>query len=289
MTPEAFIAVAVCGLFIGVLSGMFGIGGGTLIVPLLNLAFGLPALTSAATSLFTIAPTAVSGATQHLRQKTIDVKAGVIIGCTGAASSALSASFSDQVPALVIILLTAAVIIYSAFRMFASAHSQEKQKDRPSAREKQKDRPSARLARPSARSARLAPAPHSGTAKIAPSHRTVFCACLGVFAGLVAGIVGVGGGFIIVPIGIAYLGFSMKQAAGTSLVSIALIAVPGIAVHALLGHVAWLYGLALIIGTIPGANVGAWLIMRLPERALRMAFGILLVFAGILLVARQLV
>jgi uncharacterized membrane protein YfcA len=113
------------------------------------------------------------------------------------------------------------------------------------------------------------------------------CICLGLFAGALAGFVGVGGGFIIVPITVSYFGYSLKQASGTSLLAIAFIALPGIVTHALLGHIWYLYGIALIIGSIPGANIGARIIGRLPEKLARLSFGGLLIVSGVMLVLNQ--
>jgi len=256
--PLAGVIIALCGLAIGVLSGIFGIGGGTMIVPLFNLVFGLPMIASTSTSLFTIVPTAISGAIQHVRQKTAHLKVGIAFGVTGAAASVFSALFADRVPDIVLALLAAAVIIYSSVRMFlaarkAGAGGQGREEQAP---------PAASL-----RGRSLA-----------------VVMCIGVVAGIMAGLVGIGGGFIIVPFSIAYLGFSMKDAAGTSLVAIAVIAVPGIVTHALLGHIEWFYGIALVVGTIPGAQIGAWLVPRIPERVLRAAFGALLLCTGGLMV-----
>jgi uncharacterized membrane protein YfcA len=115
----------------------------------------------------------------------------------------------------------------------------------------------------------------------------VLPAVIGVIAGGIAGLVGVGGGFIIVPFCVTYLGYSLKKAAGTSLVSIAVIALPGIVAHALLGHIWWFYGLAVIVGTIPGAQLGAWLIARLPERPMRFAFAALLTCIGLVMFLQE--
>jgi uncharacterized membrane protein YfcA len=108
-----------------------------------------------------------------------------------------------------------------------------------------------------------------------------------LLAGVIAGIVGVGGGFIIVPFCVAYLRFSMSEAAGTSLVAIMFIALPGIVSHALLGHIWWLYGIALAIGTVPGAQLGGFLATKVPDKALRVAFVGVLVIAGGMLLYQQ--
>jgi len=54
-----------------------------------------------------------------------------------------------------------------------------------------------------------------------------------------------------------------------------------------LGHIEWLYGVALMIGTIPGAQLGSWLIAKLPERPMRFAFAGLLACIGILMLLQE--
>ncbi len=254
-----FIVVALFGLIVGILSGMFGIGGGTIIIPVLNLVFRLPILGATATSLFVIAPTAISGTIRSLRQGNFDIKSAMIIGVSGATTSVLSSYLSDKLPGLVITLAAVTVILYSSFEMFRIAIKGGRDKSAGSGENVFKTATSFTIAR----------------------------ICLGLFAGFIAGIVGVGGGFIIVPIGIAYFGLKFKEASGISLLSIAIIAVPGIVTHALLGHIEYIYGLALLIGSVPGANLGVRLIDKIPERTARILFGIMLIGSSVMLVIRS--
>ena len=64
---ETFVITAAVGVVVGILSGLLGIGGGTLMVPLFRLGFGLSALASTATSLFTIIPTSLVGFITHIK------------------------------------------------------------------------------------------------------------------------------------------------------------------------------------------------------------------------------
>ena len=260
MTVWVFIVIALFGLLIGILSGMFGVGGGIMIIPTLNLVFHLPALASAATSLFVVAPTSISGAYRNFRQGNIDIKAALMVGSAGACASTISSLFSEKVPDLIILLLSACLIIYCAISIIRGAFKLGK--------EAQEQTPKTFF----------------------KSSFSLFAAriVLGVFAGSMAGIVGLGGGFIIVPLAISLFGYSFKQATAVSLLSIAIIAVPGIVTHAILGHVWYLYGLALMVGTIPGANIGVRIVSKIPEKAIRLAFGALLVCAGVMLVASKL-
>lgn len=258
MSIGLFILIALFGVLVGILSGMFGIGGGTLMIPLLNLVFRFPILTATATSLFVIAPTSLSGAWRHVRQGTADVPAAVLIGVAGAFASVFSSFAADRLPSMVILVVVVLVIAYSALSVIRGALKN------------------------------VTVGEEAASARFTTQRsRALACICLGLFAGAVSGIAGVGGGFIIVPIGIAYFGYAFKKASGTSLLAIAFIAIPGIITHALLGHIWYLGGVALILGTMPGAYLGARLITKVPERAARFAFGILLIVSGALLVANR--
>ena len=78
-------------------------------------------------------------------------------------------------------------------------------------------------------------------------------ACIGLIAGLASGYVGVGGGFIMVPLMLAVLGIPMSLASGTSLIAIMILAIPGVIEQGLLGNIEYLAGIAIVVGSIPGA------------------------------------
>lgn len=110
---------------------------------------------------------------------------------------------------------------------------------------------------------------------------------IGLLAGLLGGYVGVGGGFIMVPLFMTLLKMPMKATSGTSLIAVCILAIPGVITQGVLGNVDWLMGLAIAVGSMPGAVVGARLIDRVPERTLRFLFAGLLGFAAIMLVVDQ--
>ena len=87
MSVEAFAIAVVVGLLVGVLSGLLGIGGGTIMVPIFRLGFGLSAIEATATSLFTIIPTSLSGCVTHIKNKTCIVPLGLAAGIGGAITS----------------------------------------------------------------------------------------------------------------------------------------------------------------------------------------------------------
>jgi len=80
----------------------------------------------------------------------------------------------------------------------------------------------------------------------------------------------------------------MKRAIATSLVTVAMLAIPGTITHAMLGHIDWGIALALSVGVIPGAMLGARITLGSTDRAVRFGFATLLVIVGIWLAGNEL-
>lgn len=315
----AFGLPALVGVFIGILSGLLGIGGGTIMVPVFRLAFGLSPLMSTATSLFTIIPTSISGAVSHIKGKTCVPALGLAMGLGGALTSPVGVWLASLSPAWLVMLAAALIIGYSAVNMLRKAvKAPSKRKTAESRRES--SGPSAAApgdsgarrsaARPSAlcasllrsdgeiNSAQTAPSSpgaaaegvgtgnHDETAPAVPKlsrKQLLIGAAIGLGAGLMSGYVGVGGGFIMVPLMLSLIHIPMKLASGTSLIAILILAIPGTIENGIAGNIDYVVGLSVAIGSIPGAVLGAMLVKRVPERALRFIFGGFLIIAAIVL------
>jgi uncharacterized membrane protein YfcA len=104
---------------------------------------------------------------------------------------------------------------------------------------------------------------------------------IGVVAGLLSGLLGIGGGVIMVPAFTELLSMSLKSAIATSLVCVGIFGVPATITHAFLGDVDWRLAALLTIGVIPGARVGASLTIRTAERRLRLAVGVFLALVAL--------
>lgn len=265
----AFIAPALAGVFVGVMSGLLGVGGGTIMVPIFRLAFGMSPLASTATSLFAIIPTSISGVVAHARAKTCVPKLGLALGVGGAVMSPLGVWLASVSPGWLVICVAAIVIGFSAFKMFKKAVK------------------CALAPRAGAASA------HSASPKPVPDQphlsrkQYLQGACIGLIAGLASGYVGVGGGFIMVPLMLAVLDIPMSLASGTSLIAIMILAIPGVIEQGLLGNIEYLAGIAIVVGSIPGALVGARLVRVVPERQLRFIFGGFLLVAAVMLMLNE--
>lgn len=309
------VGLACLGIVIGILSGLLGIGGGTIMVPAFRLLLSMDPLTSTATSLFTVVPTSAAGAITHWRNKTCLVPIGVAAGLGGAVMSPVGVRLAHISPAWLVMAAAAAVIVWSAVKMFSKALK------KPSAapvvpvpgvgtgRESQsvsvalgsggggagKGRELAPASSPQAASA--ASAPPRTTADLpadsAPLPRSftraeiIKAVLIGLLAGLASGYVGVGGGFLMVPLFITVYHCSMHQASGTSLVAVMILALPGIIQQAMFGTIDYLAGICIALGSIPGAYFGAKLSKRVPEKQLRLIFGCFLLVAAVLLVVNE--
>lgn len=276
------IAAVVLGVFIGALSGLLGVGGGTIMVPMYRLVFGLSAMASTGTSLFTIIPTSISGVISHVRNKTCLPKLGIAMGIGGACTSPLGVLLASCSPSWAVMVAAAVAIGYSAFTMLSKARKLPK--TRPSGK-------SAASGGPSAPS-KLEGGSQGETAKtevLELSRKQLAVGFgIGLIAGVASGYIGLGGGFIMVPLMVAWLSLPMSKASGTSLIGIFLLAIPGAIEQGILGNIDYLVGIATAVGTVPGAFVGSKFVSRVPERTLRFLFAAFLGVGAVLLVAKEL-
>lgn len=329
-----FVVPALVGVLIGIASGLLGIGGGTVMVPIFRLAFGMSATMSTATSLFAIIPTSVSGAISHVKGKTCIPALGIAAGLGGACLSPVGVWLAQLSPDWLVMLAAALIIGYSAINMFkkafrvsragqpakgadaAAAAGTPSCGSKPSSRAEarvvelspQSDAPAATSLTSSGEQAALAAdfSATSGSSVAAsltssggqaasassgdsPLSRKQLLqgAAIGLIAGLASGYVGVGGGFIMVPLMLSIIGIPMRKASGTSLIAVMILAIPGVIEQGIIGNINYLAGIAIVIGTIPGAVIGAKLVTKVPERTLRLLFGCFLIVAAIMLVLNE--
>ena len=305
-----FVAPALVGVLIGIASGLLGIGGGTVMVPIFRLAFGMSATMSTATSLFAIIPTSISGAISHVKGKTCIPALGIAAGLGGACLSPVGVWLAQLSPDWLVMLAAALIIGYSAINMFKKAFKVPRAGQpaegadaaaaagAPSCGSKLSSRAEARVVELSPQSDAPAAASLTSLADAAASAPTaddsslsrkqlLQGAAIGLVAGLASGYVGVGGGFIMVPLMLSIIGIPMRKASGTSLIAVMILAIPGVIEQGIIGNINYLAGIAIVIGTIPGAVIGARLVTKVPERTLRLLFGCFLIVAAVMLVLNE--
>ena len=264
------------GFATGVLSALFGIGGAIVSNPGLR-ALGASPLVAVGTTLPSIFPGAISGTLRYRREGLIDwqvITPAVVAGLLAVVAGSL---LSHAVPGggHLLLLLIAVLLAFTAWRTAVTPPSvpdEDKGVDNPEP--------------PSPASDTL---PHRGA-----SHREVgfggatesprtrwVAAGIGVVAGLLSGLLGIGGGVIMVPAFTELLGLPLKAAIATSLVCVGIFGVPATITHAVLGDIDWRMATLLTVGVVPGARVGASLTIRTAERRLRLAVGIFLALVAL--------
>jgi hypothetical protein len=272
------LGTVVIGFVSGLLSGMFGVGGGIVTTPAIRLFLDAPALVAVGTPLVAIIPSTITGALSYRRRGLTDSRAGLVIGLFGSATAIAGAAVTRVVGGPVVLVATGALILYVAGDMIVTARRAAPE-PMPAAEEAD----AALLARGALDQAE----PTNRTTVAAP--RLFQLAGTGVVTGFYSGFLGLGGGFVLVPMLTKWLHFPLKRAIGTSLVAIAVLSVPGAIAHALLGNVDWAIAAGLVVGVIPGAAIGARIAIGSSDARLRLGFAALLVISGSWLVASELV
>jgi len=105
---------------------------------------------------------------------------------------------------------------------------------------------------------------------------------IGAAAGLLSGLLGIGGGVLMVPAFVHFARMPVKTAIATSLACVGAFAIPGTITHAVEGHVDWGIAAALIVGIIPGARIGAHLAIAATDRRLRLVVSAFLGLTAVL-------
>lgn len=298
----------VVGFFVGVLSGMLGLGGGTVLVPVFRLGYAMDAIACTATSLFTIIPTSISGMVTHIRNRTCVPSLGVAAGIGGAITAPIGVWLASISPEWSIMAAAALVILYSSSTMFQKAIESLKRDKQKAKIDSDRDaskaavevasttlegEASAEVTEATA-SAELATSVASASedAELLVALKTkrnmIICGIIGLVAGIMSGYVGVGGGFIMVPLFMQLLNLPMRLTSGTSLISILILATSGTILQIVYGNINWVAGIFVAVGSIPGAYLGSKLITKVSETVLRFMFSGFLIVAAILLVLNQL-
>jgi len=265
-------ALSAMGLALGIVSGLFGVGGGFLSTPLLRVLFGVPYPTAVGSTLVYILGTSAAGCVSHRRRGNVNGKAVACIGLGSVAGvligdailHAMRDLFGQHITyvmhALYIVLL-----MVIAWRISRKAPTQP-------------GRNGLLHRLPLGPRVDLGEGPLRGLS--VPG-----LAGLGVCGGMLAGAMGVGGGVLFVPILILAVGFTVHQAVGTSLGVLMIEAVVGVARKGWRGDVDLGIGMSLLIGSSIGAQIGAAISDHLHGRRLRKYFAAVVLLAAVLLAA----
>jgi uncharacterized membrane protein YfcA len=244
------IAVAAAlSLVIGVVLGMLGGGGAILMLPMLVYAVGLEPKAAIASSLFVVGTTSVAGVAIHARAGLVRWKVGGMFGAAAMAGAFGGGRLAAFVPGRALLVLFGAVMVITATAMLRGRKGEGA------------ERSDLRLGRALA---------------------------LGASVGVLSGLVGAGGGFLIVPALTLFGGLAMREAIGTSLFVIALQSFAGFAGHVTHVELGWTLLLVVSATAFAGSVLGAKLGAKLSPAVLRNGFAWLVIAMGLFMVAKQL-
>ncbi|WP_338692762.1 sulfite exporter TauE/SafE family protein [Streptomyces sp. Q6] len=239
-------------LLIGVSLGILGGGGSILTVPILVYLVGQDTKEAIATSLFVVGVTSLAALLPHARAHRVRWRTGLLFGAFSMAGAYGGGRLADYIPGAVLLVAFALMMLATAAAMLRK--------------------------------------PRDGARKVRIAHRDLplkHIAVEGLVVGAVTGLVGSGGGFLVVPALAILGGLPMGIAVGTSLLVIAMKSFAGLAGHLSGVTIDWGVALTVTVAAVAGSLIGARLAGRIPQEALRKAFGWFVVGMGVFVLAQQ--
>ncbi|WP_438943100.1 sulfite exporter TauE/SafE family protein [Nonomuraea aridisoli] len=235
---------------VGVTLGLFGGGGSILTVPVLVYLAGVPAKQAVAMSLFIVAVTSAVSAIGHARAGRIRWRTGLVFGVAGMAGAYGGGLLGPYLPEALLMAAFAAMMLATAVAMIRDRRIPAVPPQR-----------------------RELPVPH--------------VIAEGLVVGLVTGLVGAGGGFLVVPALVLLGGLRMGVAVGTSLVVIAMKSLAGLAGYLHSVPVDWSLALPMTAAGVAGGLIGGALASHLDADRLRKAFGWFVLAMGVFVLVQQ--
>ncbi len=251
--PTTWLLLFLLGTSTGLLAGIFGVGGGLLIVPALTL-WNLPLAQATATSLVGVLLSAISGTMRNWWTGQLNLRASLQLALFGIPAAQLGAWLGSYLPDAwlapsfaVMLLATIFLINLQQKVLLESPLEQENSKS---------------------------------------SLALKSVARIGLIAGVISGLFGTGGGVVMVPLQMLLIAQPIQPAVTNSLGAMVAIAASGLSQHAWKGDVLWISGLFLGLGGIVGAQVGTRLLPVLPEKLVKRLFKLLLLTLAIYMAGR---
>lgn len=248
------------GFFTGILSGIFGIGGALLSTPAIRLVLHVKPLIAVGTTLPVIIPTATTAGIVYFRNGYVEKRA-IMPTATAGILGAILGSLATAVISGNYLLIITALLIFAVGIQFIY-------RQRTLDTGKRDNTP-----------ASILPLKEGGTK--GGGHLTAKYVLTGLLVGFIGGLLGIGGGIILIPLFVFVLRIPLKKAFGTSLIIIAIMAVPGSVIHYLLGHIDVYLALLLAVGVIPGSYLGARITYLAKAKSLALAFGLIVILIAV--------
>jgi hypothetical protein len=276
LSVNAAVIVAL-GLGVGLLSGMFGVGGGFLTTPLL-IVYGIPPTVAAASAASQVTGASVSGVFAHVRRGGVDFKMGGVLVTGGLVGSLAGAWLFRVLQEAGQIDLVIGVVYVLMLGSIGGSMAREALSAILQARAGLPPKPRKRRHHPLVASLPLRTRFYASGLYISPFAPLL----LGFFIGILTMLLGIGGGFILVPAMIYLLGMATGVVIGTSLFQTLFVTAAATVIHATTTRAVdiVLAGL-LLLGSVVGAQLGARLATRVKPEWLRLALSVIVLLVGL--------
>jgi len=235
------------GAFLG---SMLGLGGGFIIVPLLTILLGLSIKEAVALSLLSILANSLSASVVYVNKDVVDFRLGLILETSTMLGAIAGANINLMVEESVISTVFGFVLIYVSYRMFRGASFE-------------------------------------GVTGKKISNKQLGIGVFGAFfAGILSGLLGIGGGILKMPILVLLLSVPTRIAIGTSMFMISLTSAASTYVYFSSNMINFLFGGIAVIGAFSGAQIGSRVSLRVNVTTLRKLFGLILIVFSVLMILK---
>ncbi|MFC0588501.1 sulfite exporter TauE/SafE family protein [Novosphingobium aquiterrae] len=271
------LVIVALGALTGILSGMFGVGGGFLTTPLM-IFYGIPPTVAAASAASQVTGASVSGVLAHSKRGGVDYQMGAVMVAGGLVGTVLGAGIFrilqeigqiDVVINVLYVLLLGGIGGVMARESWQAVQAQRKGIALPARK---------RRHHPMVASLPLRWRFYRSGLYISPLAPLL----LGIFTGILTMLMGIGGGFVLVPAMLYILGMSAGVVVGTSLFQILFVTMATTMMHAMTTRaVDVVLAVLLLIGSVSGAQIGAQLAQKIPAERLRFVLAALVLIIAL--------
>jgi len=241
------ILLIIVGIIVGSLSGFFGIGGGTILVPML-IVLGYNIKTAIGISVMQMVFSSLYGSWLNHRNKNLNLKDGLAIGFGGFVGALGSGWLVSSVPEIILELMFVAVVIFALYRFF-----------------------------------------HTPTNSLTQKSHTVssyILGIIGVFIGLFAISMGVGGSILLTPILVGFLYYPIKKAVSAGLFFVVFSSISGFISLSIAGHIDYIDGFIIGISSLLGVQIGIWIANKTGQKKHKNALIVLYVIILFLMIKK---
>jgi uncharacterized membrane protein YfcA len=263
------LALVSLGVLVGLIAGMFGVGGGFVVTPLLSVVLGVPLPIAVGSGMCQMIGTSMAALLRHQKLGQGDTRFGWLMlggSILGAVAGARTVEALEGYGSFAVTVTLD--VAYVAFLLFALIPLLRRERGGIERLAYVRHGPLTRVPLP----------PFVDLPRVPLTHVSVpLVAYIGLGLGFVSGLLGVGGGIALMPILLYGFGFSMRQAAGTGTFVMLATAVSGTVAHAFAGNVHLGLALVLLVGASISAQVGALGTKKLPAGLLRRGLALMIV------------